>query len=811
MYVERLLQVNMAALAALATLLVGMGLRSLVIPAAMMLAAVLSVWLTDVSGRLVLGAGLANLARVGALVYCVTTLRWERHALVMDVARLLVFLQVVVLFQKKDTRTYWHLAELGLLQVVVAGLLTQGMMFGLLLVVYLVVGLSALALLFLWQERNGCQPATLPPPSSAAGSRWPLAGQVSGFSGGAPGRLAVERELFTRLLKLAAASLILSILAFFAVPRLGHGAWRANGQSIRATVGFHDRVRLGELGRVIQNPQEVLRIAFRDEATGGVYPVASEVYLRGALLTSYDEGEWTCPPRSQTLSRAADKLALALAARSRELVRQRIQLEALDRPELFCVWPFRVPEEQRRRVVFEHTTQRLMRSEGMAGTRFEYELLTTAFRRGDQTPLTPVLEVAGDLGGEGGPTVWGSARWLEELLQKPTIADRDGRQTPKLYWVNKLARQWAAQADVPQADAYYLATWFERRLRDTGEFRYSLQGWASAALPEAVDPSDPGAPPPKDPVERFLVQRRQGHCEYFATALATMLRHVGVPCRVVVGYKTGDWNDMGAYFTVRQLHAHTWVEAFLRPDQVPEFAKTDAERTQPVQATRWRYGAWLRLDPTPASEESSGLIRSITTSKYLDWLDYLWNNYVMEMDRPRQRQAIYRPVVGAVRQAADALTDADWWKALWASLRRQYALGNWMAIALVVLILLVAGAGVAYGVYRAQRALRRRWQRRVGRRQPRGLHRRLGTVGFYRRLEAVLGRLGIHRGASQTQREYAEAARQRFSASEQSSHLAPLPALVVEAYYRVRFGNQPLDKAQAEAVEHALSQLERAP
>jgi hypothetical protein len=84
-------------------------------------------------------------------------------------------------------------------------------------------------------------------------------------------------------------------------------------------------------------------------------------------------------------------------------------------------------------------------------------------------------------------------------------------------------------------------------------------------------------------------------------------------------------------------------------------------------------------------------------------------------------------------------------------------------------------------------------------------------VGFYRRLESVLGRRGIHRAAWQTQREYAETARRCFSASEQSAHLAPLPALVVEAYYHVRFGGLPLDKVQADAVEHALSQLERAP
>lgn len=814
MYVERLLQINMATLATLATMLVAMGLRSPMMPLGMMVAAVLSVWLTDLTGRFSLGAGLANLARIGVLAYSLATLRLERHALVMDVARLLVLLQVIVLFQKKDARTYWHLAELSLLQVVVAGLLTQGMMFGLLLVVYLLVGLSALAFLFLYQERNRCQPTEPPRTAAPAGSRWPLVDQGPVFTGGAPGRLGVERELFGRLLKLAVASLILSIVAFFAVPRLGHGAWKGNGRSIRATVGFTDRVRLGELGRVIENPQEVLRIAFQDEATGKLYPVHGDVYLRGALLTLYDDGEWRFPPRLQAVAkrRADDKRASAGSPGAGELVRQRIQLEALDRPELFCVWPFVVPEAQRQRVVFESSTNRLMRTEGMAGTRFEYDLLTTAFHRGEQSLATPIQEVAGDpvaRGGNAATGAWGFAS-SGELLQKPL--DRTSGK-PRLYWVDHLAREWSAQSGAARDDAYRLATMIERRLRDSGDFRYSLQGWGSAALPDVVDPATPDAPQPEDPVEKFLVQRREGHCEYFATALALMLRHLDtpIPCRVVVGYKTGEWNDVGDYFTVRQLHAHTWVEAFLQPSQVPDFAKSEDERDRPVTETRWRNGAWLRLDPTPASQESLGLLRSITTSKYFDWLDYLWNNYVMEMDRPRQRQAIYRPVVGAIRDAAGALTDGDWWRALFASLRQRYALGGWTATGILAAVLAVAAAAPCYVAYRAGRWLFRRWAAPARRRRGPAQRRHSGTVAFYRRLESALGRLGLHRLPSQTQREYAEAARRRLLASADGAELAPLPALVVEAYYRVRFGGETLDKTQADAVEHALSQLERAP
>jgi transglutaminase-like putative cysteine protease len=77
----------------------------------------------------------------------------------------------------------------------------------------------------------------------------------------------------------------------------------------------------------------------------------------------------------------------------------------------------------------------------------------------------------------------------------------------------------------------------------------------------------------RDPLLDFLVVQRKGHCEYFASAMALLARAVGVPTRVVTGYRVAERSPFG-YFIVRQRHAHAWVES-------------------------WVDGAWISVDPTP--------------------------------------------------------------------------------------------------------------------------------------------------------------------------------------------------------------------
>jgi len=88
-------------------------------------------------------------------------------------------------------------------------------------------------------------------------------------------------------------------------------------------------------------------------------------------------------------------------------------------------------------------------------------------------------------------------------------------------------------------------------------------------------------PPGVDPVDYFLFHRRQGFCEQIASAMAILLRSVGVPARFAVGFDSGRRNVLTGYYEVRESDAHAWVEV-----DFPEvgWVEFDPTRTVPDAA-----------------------------------------------------------------------------------------------------------------------------------------------------------------------------------------------------------------------------------
>src|SRR5207253_10487826 len=119
-----------------------------------------------------------------------------------------------------------------------------------------------------------------------------------------------------------------------------------------------------------------------------------------------------------------------------------------------------------------------------------------------------------------------------------------------------------------------------------------------------------------DPLSDFLFDVRKGHCEYFATAMAVMLRTQGIASRVVNGFLPGEYNEAAGAFTVRQSDAHSWVEVY--------FPETNS---------------WVTFDPTPAAgrmePEGSGLAAQL--GKYAEALELMWFQYVVGYDKQEQR------------------------------------------------------------------------------------------------------------------------------------------------------------------------------
>lgn len=109
-----------------------------------------------------------------------------------------------------------------------------------------------------------------------------------------------------------------------------------------------------------------------------------------------------------------------------------------------------------------------------------------------------------------------------------------------------------------------------------------------------------------NPLEDFLERTQAGHCEYFASAMALMLRARGVPARVVNGYRLGPWIPEGGYFRVSQNEAHSWVEY-------------------------WHEGRWRTADPTPMgpSGAASGGPELGFAARWLDALRYRWERHVV--------------------------------------------------------------------------------------------------------------------------------------------------------------------------------------
>jgi len=789
MNTERFLQLGMVTLAALGAVLLGMGQRAMPLTVLAVLAAATSFYVTDVQGWLRIGKGMANLLAAAAAVVTLSDFYFsDSESMLLSIAYLLISLQIVVLFQEKTERVYWQLAMSSLLQVVVACVLNEGLLFGFLLVGYLFVGLLTLAVFFISREtrlEHGADAQILKPPAGAV-PRWPLALQRAGFAGAVSGdlaRSALGKGLIRQMGLVMLGSLVFSFVLFYAVPRIKRGATgSAFAAAPQRIVGFTPNVRLGELGSAVQNPELVMQVKFFDAQARQPYLLLDEPMFRGSLLVSYDHGQWTqSQANGSTKSQRRESLPMAGSAIGRVL--QRITLEPLTEPVVFCVYPPELtkPEED---LEFMTRTQQLERDE-QRDRRWDFELSTTGFWKNRQWVVTPHSRVL-------------SEKELEPLTEQRraaygTLSLEDRQQLlampSNMGGLAVLTSQKLASANLPTSDRIGRAMLLEQYLRDSGEFVYSLRGVQR----------DAGV----DPVEDFLLTHKQGHCEYFASALALMLRSQGIPSRIVVGFKGGDFNSYDNVYSVRQLHAHTWVEAYLEPDQVPLWPLGHP-------ASSYTGGGWLRLDPTPGVDESGeprlGRSWFAGTRELAEYLQRLWANYVVGLTPERQRAVIYGPFL-RIRETLKWLLDRETWKGWlkwvnWESIRNR----NWFSwrgglVGMALSLLLV-------GLYKLAATIFKRVRRWIIARRPVARPAGDAAVEFYRRFEQLAARRGLSRRAPQTAHEFAEEVAGHLAAHELGPQVVELPPRLAQYFYQVRFGLDALSGAQLAQVEGDLAALE---
>jgi len=528
-------------------------------------------------------------------------------------------------------------------------------------------------------------------------------------------RQRLTGSLSSTTLGLALGTALGSALIFFLLPRLSAGYLSAYAPQNALVSGFSDEVRLGEIGQIQQSDTVVMHIQIDGDTRG-----AHDLKWRGVALRAFDGVRWSNPQQQAT--------ALANQGGSFDLSATRAATLAAIPPRLLR---YRVLMEPLGANVFFLTP----RPRSLTGS---YRMITVdeggAVYNGDHAHSIGAYQAVSDTSQ---PSPDELRRATAEV--PPQIAFQYLQLPPLDPRLPQLARDITAAA----ATTYDRAIAIEHHLRT--QYAYTLR------LPST---------PQRDPVAYFLFERKAGHCEYFASSMALMLRTLGIPARVVNGFRSGEFNSVTGSYIVRARDAHSWVEAYFP-----------------------RYG-WITFDPTPAGAAATPGAWN-RAGLYVDALREFWREWVINYDFAHQTSLSTDVAIRSRRGLDDArlwahrryialLEQARHVQARVETSPRRFA---GIALGVIALLALLVNLGRLRRVARVRRLVR----------HPASAPQAAASI-WYTRLLRSLGRRGWRKLPEHTPKE--------FVRTIGDPRLRGSVAAFTDHYERARFGNSAED-AQA--------------
>jgi protein-glutamine gamma-glutamyltransferase len=535
-----------------------------------------------------------------------------------------------------------------------------------------------------------------------------------------------HRHLAFSLARATPALVVMILLGaaavFFLLPRMSAGYLGGYSFGTDLSTGFSDRVQLGRIGQIQQSNAVVMHVQINGDKAG-----QHALHWRGVALSNFDGKNWSNPHEQYPLTREADGAfsvplftqglssnadghRQAAPGTIPHLIHYRVLLEPIGTNIFFLApWGRRVMGSYRALgvdaggAIYDLDSQR-------AVSVYEADSDMAA-------PSPAQLRSAGDL----------LPPFVFPYLQLPPRIDRR---------IPQLATQISGSAPTSYDKAAAIETYLK------SHYAYTLQLLNT---------------PVADPLANFLFDRKQGHCEYFASSMAVMLRTLRIPSRVVNGFRSDEFNDVSGNYVIRAKNAHSWVEAYFPG-----------------------YG-WTTFDPTPGGDIATpeGWDRALL---YLDAAQGFWREWIISYDSSHQ-YILGHAAISSTRTSWDhSRTWAQTTYARLLNLVRRSQRGaeqsptRWVVGGLILgLLLLVFG-----NLGRIQQRLRVRQLQAHPERAP-----GQAAAMWYERMSAYLARRGVKKSAGQTAREFV-----RIIPNE------PLRTRVgsfTDAYESARFGNSPDD------------------
>jgi transglutaminase-like putative cysteine protease len=564
---------------------------------------------------------------------------------------------------------------------------------------------------------------------------------------------------------------VLTLPFFFFIPRFGGGGVARGFGEGHALTGFSETVKLGDVASIKKSQRVVMRVQLDRTPP-------RQIRWRGIALDVYDGRGWSVADRNGRLDRRRSGMSQGGGGEDRDLefthrmsdraidqkslTEQRVVLESLNTSTLFAARRLMLLKTAIPDVSITRDTNRTNDEEDISSVMAPVSKGRTSYTAWSDLSVPDQQQLRTDPPTEYAPAI---SRFYLQLPGRPNGAGLDPR-------VEQFAREITRGASSPYDKARAIETHLKTR------FGYTLNPKPTAG----------------DPLAEFLFETREGHCEYFATAMTVMLRTLGIPARVVNGFQMGEYNDLNSLYTVRESDAHSWVEVYFP-----------------------RAGGWVEFDPTPAAGlndySQGGLVSRLR--KYLEAAEVFWLDYIVTLDGDEQasimvelqqelftvKNRVYGFYLQMKREVKEAvsylLVDRDWGVGDMLKLGGVLFAGALCLVALYVGVAYIKRRPVAatgYGPWWHRMFILPMWRRR---RLARGDHRATAVL-FYEQMLAIAARAGLVKEPSQTPAEFAD----RTGLHQVRE--------ITDLYNSIRFGGAKLGDADTHRISILLFELKRA-
>ncbi|HLZ11752.1 MAG TPA: DUF3488 and transglutaminase-like domain-containing protein [Candidatus Acidoferrum sp.] len=480
------------------------------------------------------------------------------YATLFAAVHFLFFITLVRLYSATSDRDAMFLAMLSFAAVLASAVLTVDTTFLILFFVYLLFAVAVFATLELRRGVGDAVPAELPNPRER--------------------ERRMARALGVTVALVTFGAICTGALLFFFFPRFSAGYMGHSSMNTTLMSGFSDDVELGEIGEIKKNTAVVLHVQ-----TGE--PVEYDrLRWRGIALATFDGAKWSSGGRGSVRIFAngdgwipVTKTPLAKTDRAK-LLQYTVLMEPMASDALFIPG---VGVAIRGNFASDRLSP--------YGGRGAY-----LFRDASDSVFNPFHNYAA-------MRYFGISRLPQFQLEKLRAAGAEYPEDIRAAYLQlpaldpripALAQKITANSATPVDKAVAMEAYLRTR------YAYTL---------------DLAGKPGKDPLAYFLFEKRAGHCEYFASAMAVMLRTLGIPSREINGFLPGEYNSLGGDYIVRASDAHSWVEAYFPGN------------------------GWVVFDPTPAAVETPpGMFSRLAL--IADWLELTWNEWIINYDFNHQVQ-----------------------------------------------------------------------------------------------------------------------------------------------------------------------------